>query len=275
MEINAGVSGRDFSDLKAELARLQSEIRARPSEPALRIYLFQLLAVLGDWPRALAQLQACAQLSPDAVPMARTYREAVRCEVLRAEVFAGKRAPQLLGEPPEWVAPLIRALDRIAAGDITAAAQLRASAFEAAPATSGSLDGESFDWIADADSRLGPICEAIVNGQYYWIPFAHLRSIRIDPPADLRDLVWAGAKLVFANGGESVALIPTRYPGSEASGDDALKLARRTEWKDLGEDTFVGLGQRMWTTDAGEKALLEVRSVALGSSAEVAVPPSR
>ena len=45
--------------------------------------------------------------------------------------------------------------------------------------------------------------------------------------------------------------------------EHALRLARRTEWKELDADTFIGSGQRMWTTDTGETALLDVRHVEL------------
>ena len=40
----------------------------------------------------------------------------------------------------------------------------------------GSLNGQPFEWVADADSRLGPVMEAIINGRYYWVPFARLAS---------------------------------------------------------------------------------------------------
>ena len=43
-------------DLAAELRRLQGEVRAHPDDAKLRIYLFQLLAVNGEWHRALNQL---------------------------------------------------------------------------------------------------------------------------------------------------------------------------------------------------------------------------
>jgi type VI secretion system protein ImpE len=56
------------------------------------------------------------------------------------------------------------------------------------------------------------------------------------------------------------ALIPTRYAGSE-TGDDTLRLSRRTDWIAHPADTYFGLGQRMLTTDAGEYPLLEVREV--------------
>jgi type VI secretion system protein ImpE len=88
-----------------------------------------------------------------------------------------------------------------------------------------------------------------------------IRSLRIDPPADLRDLVWAAGQLTLANGGSQIALIPARYPGSESANDDALKLSRRTEWKDVGSDTYLGLGQKMLATDAAEFSLLDIRSI--------------
>lgn len=248
--------------LPQELARVQKEVRAKPADEKLRTYLFQLLAVQGSWQRALEQLQVCAQLSALALPMAHMYREAIRCELFRADVFAGKRAPQVLGEPPGWMGILIESLQRLAAGDATGAASLRATAFEEAPASPGVIDEKSeFEWIADADSRLGPVCECIVNGQYYWVPFFRIRSLRIDAPSDLRDLVWAAGTLALENGGEHIVLIPTRYAGTESSADDTLKLARRTEWKDAGDGAMVGLGQRMFATDAAEFALLDVRRI--------------
>jgi type VI secretion system protein ImpE len=270
MEPQTTFAQRAIDNLSEELSRVQKEIRANPSDEKLRTYLFQLLAVQGNWRRALEQLQVCAQLSAKALPMAQTYREAIRCELLRADIFAGKRAPQILGEPPGWIGTLIEALQRLAAGDSTAAARLREAAFDEAPASDGTIDEKSkFEWIADADSRLGPVCECIVNGQYYWVPFMRIRSLRIDAPTDLRDFIWASAQLTLANGGEQIVLIPARYPGTDTFGDDALKLSRRTQWSDAGGEAFVGLGQKMLATDTGEYSLLDIRSIEInGSTAE-------
>ena len=251
------------SDSDAELTRLTGEVRRAPGDAKLRTYLFQLLALRGTWDRALSQLQVAAQLSPLAIPMAQAYREAIRCEVYRAEVFAGQRQPSLLGTPPAWAGPLLEALKLFATGRVADAETLRADALDAAPATPGTIDGVAFEWIADMDSRIGPMCEAFVDGKYVWIPFEHIAALKIDPPADLRDLVWAGAELTFANGGTTVAMIPSRYPGSHAASDGALRMARKTAWTESGEDTFVGQGQRMWATDAGEYAMLDVRSIVL------------
>jgi type VI secretion system protein ImpE len=247
------------------LSALQDEVRARPQDPKLRVFLFQLLAVLGNWERALNQLQVAAGLDPAALPMAHAYREAIRGEKIRAAVFAGERSPTVFGDPDRWVALLLESLKLTAEGQAEKALALRDEAFDAAPTTTGSVDGNAFDWVADADPRLGPMTEALVNGDYFWIPFACLQEIRIEPPADLRDFVWLPADFVWANGGTSPGLIPVRYPGSEASDDPAIKLARKTDWHDIGDDIEVGLGQRMWATDNGEYPLLDVRCVTLNT----------
>ena len=253
-------------DLSAALSALQARIRKAPGDAKLRTALFQLLCVMGDWQRAVAQLKLCGELDPAALPMAQTYREAIICEVFREKVFAGERAPLFLGEPPEWLALMAEALKRLAQGDAEAAAGLRARAFEEAPASPGTLDGASFDWIADADSRLGPVLEAIVDGKYFWLPFAAVASIEVDPPEDLRDAVWTPCRITLANEGDTVALIPTRYPGTAANGTDAEKLSRATSWADLGGDAFAGSGQRLLAMPDGDAALMDARSLRMGDA---------
>ncbi|MFY9973601.1 MAG: type VI secretion system accessory protein TagJ, partial [Chromatiaceae bacterium] len=90
-----------------------------------------------------------------------------------------------------------------------------------------------------------------------------IRTIRLEEPGDLRDLVWMPAYFTWANEGEAVGLIPTRYPGSESSPDPDIRRARRTEWIEQGAETYSGLGQRMLFTDAGEYSLMDVRLIEL------------
>ena len=263
-------------DLSGALASLQDAVRAKPDDAKLRIFLFQLLCVMGDWKRAVAQLKLSAQLDEAALPMAQTYREAIICEVFREKVFAGDKDPLIFGEPQDWVALLAQGFKALAQGKPDRAAELREEAFEKAPTTSGSLDEQDFEWIADADMRLGPVLEIIINGKYFWMPFNVLSSLRIDPPQDLRDTVWTAASLTLKNGGELVGLIPTRYAGTAERGNDAMKLSRVTEWEDLGSDTFAGLGQRLLATDQAEVSLMDTRNfqfapVSVAADGEVGV----
>src|SRR6188768_292648 len=97
-------------DPLAALPQLQEAVRANPADAKLRIFLFQLLSVLGQWERALNQLDVAAELDPVALAMAQMYREALHCEVLRTQVFEGKKSPVVFGEPEQWLALLIESL---------------------------------------------------------------------------------------------------------------------------------------------------------------------
>jgi type VI secretion system protein ImpE len=252
------------------LAQLTQQVRSAPADPKLRVFLFQLLCIVGQWDRALNQLNVASGLDPGALAMAQTYADAVRCEAIRDDVFNGRKSPMIFGQPDQWLALLIESLLAAGHGELARSHQLRATAFEEAPASSGAVNGQPFSWIADADSRIGPVLEAVINGRYYWVPFARLTKIDIEAPTDLRDLVWMPAHLEFENGGESVALIPTRYPGSATSDDGLIALARKTIWEEMAPDTHRGLGQRILATDVDDVPLMDVRTISLAPSPEAA-----
>ena len=74
-------------------AQQNAEVRVRqqPGAFAERWQLFQWLCVMGDWPRALKQLQVATQLMPDFAQTAHVYRDLIRAEVFRADVIKGAR----------------------------------------------------------------------------------------------------------------------------------------------------------------------------------------
>lgn len=247
--------------LDEALAELNAEVRKNPARAEHRIFLFQLHAVMGQWEKAFSQLKVLADLDSKTTTMVQTYREALRCAALRNEIFAGLKSPLLFGEPEPWMALMLEALKLGATGHAAQAAAVRAQALESAPTSAGVINGQPFTWIADADSRLGPMLEVIVNGRLYWMPFHRIKAIRVDKPTDLRDLVWLPAFVTLESGTELASLIPTRYPGSENSSDGHIRLARKTEWDEQTEGTFHGRGQRVLATDAEEVPLLDVREI--------------
>lgn len=249
--------------LTEALSALQAQIRQNPGDLRLRVFLFQLDCLLGRWDKALTQLQVVASLDADTMLLAQVFRQVIACEELRGEVFAGKRSPLIFGEPAEWIGQLLQAGMLLAEGKFTAAAELRSRAFEAAPITPGKVDGKPFEWIADADSRLGPVLEVILEGKYYWLPFMRVARVEIEQPTDLRDVVWLAARFTWTNGGEASGHFPVRYPGTENSEDDTLRLARKTVWNEVSPGCFLGLGQRTFATNAGEYPLLECRTIEL------------
>jgi len=246
-------------DLAGAQAKLIAAVRAKPADAALRVFLFQLFCVTGAYQRALAQASTAATLDPAAIPMAQTYRALIQCEALRAKVFTGERTPTVFGDPEPWLSHLLQVLPTLAAGRPAEAAALRDQAFADAPELTGTLNGEAFSWIADADPRLGPVLEVMLEGRYVWVPFHRIRQISLEAPADLRDRVWMPATFTWTNGGEAVGFIPARYPGSEAA-EPALALGRRTQWQD--DETWpICTGQRMLATDLGEVALFDARDI--------------
>ena len=203
------------------------------------------------------------------------YREAIRCEAEREAVFQGKAAPMIFGEPDRWLALLLQSLKLLADGQPAEAASLREEAFGLAPGTSGKVTlgndvARAFEWIADADSRIGPAMEVFMNGQYYWVPLHRIARIQLEAPADLRDFVWTAAHFTWANGGEAVGMIPTRYPGISAQDEPLVQLSRKTDWGQIGDTALdYGVGQRMFVTDDSEYGLLDIRELELDIEAEV------
>jgi type VI secretion system protein ImpE len=253
------------------------------------VFLFQLLAVMGQWERALTQLKVAGEMDAATLGMVHMYRDAVACEAVRAEVFAGTRTPVVFGQPDDWIALLLQALKLTSEGHHAQAAEVRNRALDAAPATSGRIvtaaDADAataekparetaFAWISDADTRLGPMLETVVNGRYWWIPMHRIVEIQIESPEDLRDMVWTPAQFTWTNGGQCVGLIPTRYAGSETSDDPLVCLARKTDWLQPDEGVCLGLGQRTLATDVDDYPLLEIRQIQLNAQPEPPTEPS-
>jgi type VI secretion system protein ImpE len=260
MDATLSATMRRDQSLAEQQAELVAAIRSKPDSLPLRVHLAQLSMLTGNWTRAVSQLQTAAQLGASAIPMAQMYREAIRCELQRERIFAGEAAPQTIGEPEPWFAQLSQSLSCRGKDDALADALMQ-QAFEAAPATPFQLDDTRVEWLADADSRLGPVCEIILKGQYYWLPFDHIQQLELEAPTDLRDLIWLPGRLTLRNGGQHVVLVPSRYPKSYAHGDDKLALAALTAWQTIGSEAYAGLGQRSWVSDVDDHAFLGVRSL--------------
>lgn len=244
-------------DLDGARRVLVEIVRRDPGDVPTRLFLWQLLAVAGEWIKAKSQLTTLAQLSPEAQMLAVVYGQAMEAESTRAAVLAGTQRALIHGGA-EWAGGVAEALQFEANGDVARAEAVRAAAFDAAPDTPGIVDGASIDWIADADPRFGPTIEAIVGGEYGLLPFAEVEKLTSEGPKDLRDLVWYPVELTLKTGARIAALLPTRYPG--AADDAAERFGRATSWDNEGR----GRGQRLWiASDGADRGLLSIRSLDL------------
>ena len=72
------------------LKGLQTRIRDEPANAKSRVFLFQLLSVLGDWQRADTQLQVLSEMDSDSMMLSRIFEPVLVCEAIRADIFAGR-----------------------------------------------------------------------------------------------------------------------------------------------------------------------------------------
>ncbi|WP_115004825.1 type VI secretion system accessory protein TagJ [Xanthomonas campestris] len=240
------------------LATAKDWVRQCPADADARIGLFQLLAVAGEWQLAKQQVQLAAALDQGWGGVAGAYVRIIDAELEREQVLAGRMMPLMPGQVPPWQHDLLQALQHDRDGEPGQAARRRALALAQADAIAGHVDGQRFDWLADADPRFGPCLEVILEAGYAWVPFAQLRSLRLEAPTSLRDLLWQAVEIEWRNGTHSPGVVPCRYPGSQHSEDGAIRLGQRTAWE--GEDlSACGLGQRLLAGSEDDYAVLDIR----------------
>lgn len=255
--------------LNDALRRLESQIKAHPADADLRAAFVQLLTLSGNWTRALTQLKSWLALTPQAKPTVTLLEQSIEGEQQRAQVLAGLTRPAMPHAQWPWLTTLAAALTE----NGERASALRLAALEQAPASAGQLmfDNEethAFEWLMDGDARLGPVCETIVNGRYFWLPLCAIAEIRFQPPASVTDLVWRHAQVRLLDGHEQVCQIPVRYPFAHDAAD-SVKLARTTEWLPLDDDDrfYQGQGQKAWLSERSESPLLSLSLVTFATDA--------
>lgn len=133
------------------------------------------------------------------------------------------------------------------------------------PPVSGTLNGEPFDALQDADPRIGARLEVLAGGQYTWIPLKHVVSVRVEEPRRLRDLKWAPAVVQTGPEFQEVelgdVLLPATTPLACEASDDEVRLGRVTEWLELEDGTVVPSGQKLLSVDGEPFPFLELREL--------------
>ena len=218
--------------LDEAIASLGVELRGNPADVQRRTFLFELLCFAGEHDRAEKQLDVLAGGGREAQMGALLYHAALHAERTRQEMFQAGTYPTSGSTPP---------------------------------AASGTLNGRPFQSLVDADPRIGARLEVFAAGQYLWIPFAHLASIRMSTPKRLRDLLWAPAVvrpgLAFRGLELGEVLLPAVAPLSWQHPDAAVRLGRLSEWMALENDLEAPMGQKLLLVDGEELPILELREL--------------
>ncbi|MGD2067119.1 MAG: type VI secretion system accessory protein TagJ [Gemmatimonadota bacterium] len=207
-------------------------LRSNPTDVQRRTFLFELLCFAGNLDRAEKQLDVISSDSEEAGLGAWLYRSALHGERVRQEMFDTGNFP--VQEPPP--------------GPV-----------------SGTLNGEPFETLTDADPRIGARLELLIAGEYTWIPFEHLGRVAMDPPKRLRDLLWAPVRVEPGPGMEELelgeVLLPVIAPLSWRQEEAAVRLGRVTDWVEVGEEEFAPVGQKLLLVDDEPFPILEVREL--------------
>lgn len=218
--------------LDEAIESLGAELRSDPTDAQRRTFLFELLCFAGQYDRAEKQLDVLAQGGAQSGMGALLYRSAMHADRTRQSMFRERDYP-------------------------------RGAAAERP--VSGTLNGKPFTSLTDADPRIGARLEVFAAGQYTWIPLEHIATVRMSPPARLRDLLWAPAIVRTGPSFRGVdlgeVLLPIIAPLTAEMADDATRLGRVTEWVELDDGLQVPIGQKMLLVDGEEFPLLELREL--------------
>ena len=252
-------------DIQGARAELIKQVRSEPGNTSVRMFLFQLFSLTGEWKRAKAQLDTLAQLDPVMQMLSVAYSQCIEAENERATVFAGEADMPFLAKV-DWGAELATHLKAFVKSEDGAGAKLLAFQ-NGLPGCKGTADDEiKFDWISDADPRFGATIEAIISGRYGLIPFTELESLKIYKPQDLRDTIWAQAEFGLSRGAKVAGFIPVRYPGSEQSSDDSIVLGQSSSWTEI-DGLEIGSGHRLLMMSGGnERPLLSFEKITIEAS---------
>jgi len=258
----------EAGDIDGAIAAAIAAVRAKPSDTGARGLLCELLCFDRDLSRVDKHLDLLTDQETDLAPAISLFRQVLRGETARREVFAEGRAPDFLDPPPEHLRLSLKALAALRAGDPAEALALVGAAEEARPKPAGSVDGTAFaDW-RDLDDITAGVLETITpKGDYYWVPLERVVHIAFDPPKRPRDLIWRQAHIDVKDGPDAVVYVPALYAGTPDAADDGLRLGRATTWSEPGSAPVRGLGLRSYLFDETDRTIMEIGEIALDAPA--------
>lgn len=240
---------------------LIEEVKAKPSDVGRRTLLFQVLAWLGEWDKALRHLDMISTQDPGRTVGVHAFLDIVKAEQERLKVLNRLQMPSVLPEPPAYFPAYQAYLDALKAGAFDEARGLLDGIDRARPPIAGTANGTPFRGMSDTDARLFAFLEAFIHERYVWIPFEDIREVIMQDPGTSFDLIWATASITTWGGLSMNCSLPVIYPETFLRKDDRLKLGRLTEWEPLGGGFSRGLGQHVYQAGDEDMAILDIREL--------------
>jgi type VI secretion system protein ImpE len=249
------------------VAAANAAVRKAPSDPAPRMLLAELLLFQGNLDRADTLMDALTTMEPALAMPAAAFRQLVRAEQARRQVWNDGRVPDFLGDPSPHLRRILAALVQFRAGDVAGAARMLAEAEEARPPASG-LEGEvPFTDFRDTDDLCSGYFEVLTTtGKCFWVPTERVAELEFHPPERPRDLFWRRATMSVRDGPDGDVYIPAIYVADQASQPDPIRLGRATDWV-AGEGAPTrGLGQRMFLVGDEGRSIMELHMLAFSAA---------
>jgi len=248
-------------------------VKAKPGDQSSRLFLFELMAFAGEFDRAQRQIDALRYDDIELESGVDSYRKLLASEAVRKRVFKEGLQPKFLGlgdgPPPEHMLLRVDAINKLLAGENSAAAELLAEAAEATPPAVGTLNEKPFELFRDADDLLGPVIEVMAKGDYYWISLEAIDVIALNPPRFPRDLIWAPGRLETQAGESGEIFLPALYPLTYEHVDDAVKFGRSTDWREIPDGPVLGAGLKTYLIDDDAIPLLDWRELRIKFELEI------
>jgi type VI secretion system protein ImpE len=262
----------DVGRLDEAIRELVSQVKARPADTSLRVFLFELLCFAGEFDRAVKQLDVIAGQGGAAVGTelaVGVYRELIAAEGVRRQVFHGDALPKFLLSPPAYIDRYVMLVKALARAPKDAVAMLP-EAEEQFPAIAGRVGGRAFSSLRDADDRVGPVLEAFHGATYLWLPLEQIRRIEVTAPKSLRDLAWAHARVETYEESVGDLFIPALYVDTARHADAQVRLGRMTQWEAVQDELVYGAGRRVFLIDDEEVSVFELADVEIDPPAAAA-----
>ena len=235
-------------------------VRSAPADLNHRWFLAELLCFTEQWERADQARDVIASQAADMAAAALRFRGLLRGEQTRRQVMGEGRAPQLIGSSSGSLQPVVEALLCLREGQPEAAARHIEAAVAAAPAPSGVRNAaQPFDVFRDLDDVCSLFVEFITEGgEYHWVSAADLALLETQELTRARDLIWRPCRLEIRNGPVGNVFLPAAYVAGTAEIDDAIRLCRRTEWREQPGSLVRGVGLRTFLVGDDDVPLHEL-----------------
>jgi type VI secretion system protein ImpE len=236
-------------------------VKTNPTVAAARTFLFELSCFSGDWDRAEKQLDVIGHQDTATAVGSLIYRQNLSAERDRLRFFAEGGKPETPGAPPDYVEDLFKANGLVREGKTAEARELLDTVEENRPAFSVTVNGEGFSDFRDYNDLTMCVFEAIVKDSYVWIPFEDISKIDFLERKSLRDIFWPQAQFELTNGTNGEMFIPSLYANSWKNSDDQIRLGRSVDWRELGDDIYIGEGSRLYTMDGKDRSILDIKTI--------------